>query len=107
MTRPRPRIGTELLLICLILGCLVGTWFLIVSMHRRAERHRKSVAKPAAVAARAAASAPKPAAPPPPPPPTEPDPPPAPPVEDPTPRVLARLGAEEAEQLLEAQASDR
>lgn len=106
MTRPRPRIGSELLLVGLILGCLVGTWLFVVSMHRRAERHRKPVAvRPAPAAAPVQAAAPSP--PPPPAPRPKPAPPPVVLVEDPTRKVVARLGAEEAEQRLEAQAADR
>src|SRR4051794_4119197 len=105
MTRPRPRVGSELLLIGLILACLGGTWFLIVSLHRQAERRRKPAPQPVVIAARAPAPAPR--APTPAPPPAEPEPPPITIVEDPTRKVLARLGAEEAEQMLEAQAADR
>src|SRR3954453_9233190 len=107
MTRPRLRIGSELLPVCLILASLAGTSFLIVSMHRRAASPRKRVSPQAAppLAAAPTVRSPVQLPPPPAPPPTEPTP--APPVEDPTRAALARLGAEEAEQLLEAQAADR
>lgn len=115
MTRPRSRIGSELLPVCLILGCLVGSWFLVVSMHDRAGRLRKQ-AKPPKLPAVALAAPPRPIPQPPPPPPPEPEeepepepapPPPAPVVEDPTRVELARIGAEEATQRLESQAADR
>src|SRR4051794_14721638 len=105
MAHPRPRIGSELLPVFLILCSLAGTWTLVVSMHRRSAITRKavtrnSVAPPATVAApRVVVQAPP--APPPP------EPAPAPEAPAPTRTVLARLGAEEAAQLLEARAADR
>ncbi|AGA30331.1 hypothetical protein [Singulisphaera acidiphila] len=113
MTRPRLRIGSELLPVCLILASLAGTSFLIVSMHRRATSLRKRAPTQAAPPLAANTATRSPVLVPPPPTPPEPElkpepaPLPAPPVEDPTRTALARLGAEEAEQLLEAQAADR
>lgn len=121
MTRPRLRIGSELLPVCLILASLVGTSFLIVSMHRRAASLRKKPPIPAAPPLAITANIPTPVLLPPAPPPPEseaepepepeptsaPAPVPAAPVEDPTRTALARLGAEEAEQLLAIQAADR
>ncbi len=105
MTRPGPRIGSELIPVVLILACLAGTWALVVSMYRRAAADRR--------AARVVVQAPPIAArveppPPPPPPVPEPKPEPAPPPpEDPTRKELARIGSEEAEQILAAREADR
>lgn len=112
MTRPRPRIGSELLPVILILGCLVSSWLLIVTMHRRMVPPRKapSPARVVAVAtpppqvaiAPPAPVPPKPAPKPKAKPKPRPLPPPAPPAEDPTKKELLRIGAAEAERLLEA-----
>jgi hypothetical protein len=104
MTRPGPRIGSELIPVVLILACLAGTWALVVSMYRRASADRR--------ASRAVVQAPpipRHDEPPPPPPPPAPEPEPAsaPPPEDPTRKELARLGAEEAEQILAAREADK
>jgi hypothetical protein len=106
MTRPRPRIGSEILPVVLILGCLAGSWSLIVAMHRRAVSVR-SAAKAVKPPSVALSPPPKPADSPPQPAVPEPEAPPPPPPEDPTRPILARIGAEEAEQLLEARAADR
>src|SRR5262245_19142677 len=107
MTRPRSRIGSELLSVVLILCSLGASWALVVSMHRRAAADRKAAAKPVMVA-KAPEPAHKVAVAPPPPPPSPPQEPVAlPPAEDPTRTAVARLGAEEAEQLLAARAADR
>ncbi len=103
MTRPRPRIGAELLPVSLILGCLVGTCVLVISMHRRAFSARKA----ASAATVAVVALPQPVRVEPPPAPPTPEPPPLPHEDDPTVKAVARIGAEEAEQLLEAQAVDR
>ncbi|WP_406700866.1 hypothetical protein V5E97_18930 [Singulisphaera sp. Ch08] len=113
MTRPRLRIGSELLPVCLILASLAGTSFLIVSMHKRATNLRKRAPTQAApplaanTTLRTPVVVPPSATPPEPEPEPEPVPVPAPPVEDPTRKALAELGAAEAEQLIEAQAADR
>ena len=107
MTRPRPKIGAELLPVFLILACMVGTCVLVIATYRRASAARKMRAKvPVSVAAVAPPPPPR-VEPPPEPPLTPPEPPPRPPEEDPTRTIVARIGAEEAEQLLEAQAADR
>lgn len=108
MTRPRSRIGSELLLVGLVLCCVAATWFLVVSMHQHAGHRRRSVvasALPVAAPPKPAGAAPVLIAAPPP----EPEPEPAPPtpVEDPTRLIVARIGAEEAEQRIAAMAADR
>ncbi|MGE5756505.1 MAG: hypothetical protein ACM35G_12485, partial [Planctomycetaceae bacterium] len=112
MTRPRPGIGSELLPVALILVCLIGTWSLIIEMHRRAAIAPGPApsAPPAPVPSPAptpAAVAPSPAPMGPPTlPPRKPHPIPPPP-EDPTKRALARLALAQAEQILAAQLADR
>ena len=107
MTRPRPKIGAELLPVFLILACMVGTCVLVIATYRRASASRKMRAKvPVSVAAVDPPPPPR-VEPSPEPPPPPPEPPPRPPEEDPTRMILARIGAEEVEQLLEAQAADR
>src|SRR4051794_35837040 len=108
MARPRTRIGSELLPVFLILCCLAGTCTLVVSMHRRAAVARKEAARKPAISVARVAAPPRPVA-------VAPAPAPRPVVEAPPPRpepdptrmALARLGAAEAEQILEAQAADR
>lgn len=114
MSRPRPGIGTEILPVALILGCLVGSWLLIVSLHQRARVPRTT--KPATkLIANVPPPAPPPPIVPPSPPPavaegeSEPEPEPAnsPPPVDPTKVELARLAVEETEQIVATRAADR
>ncbi|WP_422930552.1 hypothetical protein [Singulisphaera sp. PoT] len=121
MSRPRPGVAAEILPVVLILGCLIGSWFLVVSVHRGALRvmaSKKDAAKPIAKATPALPPAPpQPVAPPPPPvvakeaePDPIPDPAPVapqPPPMDPTKVELAKLAVEESEQLVATQAADR
>ena len=93
MTRPRSGIGSELLPVALILVCLTGTWFLIVSMYRRGAIERAPVAiAPPVESPQPPRPKPRPLLPPP---------------EDPTKKVLERLTLAQAEQVLETQLIDR
>ncbi len=105
MTRPRPRIGSELLPLFLILACLGGTLTLVIAMHRRAAESRLVAEVPKATPV---------VVPPPPEPQTEPEPEPEPapppslpPPEDPTKKALAQLASLTAEQVLETQKADK
>jgi hypothetical protein len=97
MTRPRWRIGAELLPVCLVLICLAGSMWLITAAYRHASARRQSepllslVVQPPPIA-------PKPA--------PAPSQPPT-PVEDPTPKILTRLASGTAEQTEAAAAADR
>ena len=115
MSRPRSGIGAELAPLVLILAALAGSLALIVAVHWRASQP-KAPRPPVALAPSPSPPAPKPlpiAIPAPTPvaepepEPDEPEPPPPPAPEDPTPKVLAKLTAEEAGQLLEASKADR
>ncbi len=107
MTRPRPKIGAELLPVFLVLACMVGTCVLVIATYRRASAARKMRAKVSVSVAAVAPPPPPRVEPPPEPPLPPPEPSPRPSEEDSTRKILARIGAEEAEQLLEAQAADR
>ena len=111
MRRPRPGIGAELLPIALILVCLAGTLGLVITMHRRAVVS-KIQAKPTPKAPSLSVAA-KPKEPPKSP--ISPTPevveeeapiPPPPPQVDPTPKALASIAAEVAEQERARRAAD-
>jgi hypothetical protein len=107
MERPVPsrtravRLGAELLPVLLVLASLAGTLALIMAMYRRQAPARKPPA-PSVVT-----RPPLPPAPPPPPDVLPPLPLPAEPAEDPTPRILAELGARRAEHAAAAEQADR
>ncbi len=115
MSRPRPGIGTEILPVALILGCLLGSWLLIVSVHRRAAITRSTKPEAKAVAKttpRVAPPLPVPVAPPPAPVVAEAEPEPAPepipaPKEDPSKVEIARLAVEESQEILATRDADR
>lgn len=101
MPRSATRIGSELVPVVLVLASLAGTWGLVVAMYRRQPAQRKPpsvVALPAPPAPKQPPAAPKRVLPPAP----------APkPLEDPTPKALAAIAEQEAEQRREASAADR
>ncbi|MDR3639300.1 MAG: hypothetical protein P4L84_36200, partial [Isosphaeraceae bacterium] len=103
MTRPRPRIGSELLPLFLILLCLGGTLALVIATHRRGVVNRRQPEGPKVAAAPAPAPPPvveekgDPAPPPIPPP----------PVEDPTKKALAQLSSAAQAEREEARNADR
>ena len=89
MTRPRPRIGSELLPLFLILLSLAGTLALVLAVHRRGAAARRQPNAPQV----AAVPAPAPRLETPPEPEDEPEPPAPPPAEDPTKKALAQLAS--------------
>lgn len=108
MKGPRARIGAEVLVVALVLASLAGALASVIELHRRRGSARPPTAPPVVVQRVVEPPAP------PPPPPVEPDPePPAPPPLpepepiDPTPGLVAKIAAAEAEQRAAAAEADR
>jgi len=95
MDRPRRAIGAELFAVALIAGCTASTLAALVTAHRRGASRPRPELPPAVVASGPAVVAATLAA-------VAVEPPPAPPAVDPTPPILARLAAAEADQRQEA-----